>query len=415
LCTRQQGNGFLVEEHIAISLFFKSKCRLEWNAIVVTATPIRLLVLFGFSLVVCSAQVPPEKTPRLAVEIQGNKGMPPTYAMVGDGDGVSSSWFYGQNLRHLPSSDSDTRKPSVLKLEFKAAAGVVSISATAYYGAFDEQHWAASAEKLAQENVGTYSGRLNDSVALTGLEQVGLEPVTLRIVSAQSEQTYTPLTRSDAPSLQIDFAPLDRVVGMVTVHNLSSKAVVALRIGGSENGSGWAQGEESGGQTPLIAPGARYDAHVTPGSSGRIVDGTYVADPPSAELVLQAVLFADGSFEGDMQIAAEMAARRIGESLQRRRIAALAAPILADTELDDPARVKRILAAADRLSTEPDAQMAVALRANFPGLTDKELAVAQLNFSEGMENEKQSLAIMLKQFDPDFNPAAFWNAVCKCN
>ena len=72
-------------------------------------------------------------------------------------------------------------------------------------------------------------------------------------------------------------------------------------------------------------------------------------------------------------------------------------------------------AAADRLSTEPDAQMAVALRANFPGLTDKELAVAQLNFSEGMENEKQSLAIMLKQFDPDFNPAAFWNAVCKCN
>jgi hypothetical protein len=152
------------------------------------------------------------------------------------------------------------------------------------------------------------------------------------------------------------------------------------------------------------------------------VDGTYVADPPSAELVLQAVLFADGSFEGDMQIAAEMAARRIGESLQRRRIAALAAPILADTELDDPARVKRILAAADRLSTEPDAQMAVTLRANFPGLTDKELAVAQLNFSEGMENEKQSLAIMLKQFDPDFNPAAsprmfaaFWNAVCKCN
>lgn len=391
--------------------------RIEWQAIVVASTPIRLLALLGMSVVVCVAQAPQEEQPRLAVEIPGGKTMPPSYAFPAYGDGVSGSLYYGQNLHRLPSSDPDARQPSLLKLEFKAAGDVVSISATVYYGAFDDQHLPASAEKLEHENAGTYTGKLNDSVTLSGLEQAGLEPITLRIVSAQSDEPITPLARSDAPSLQFTFAPFDRISGTATIQNLSDRAVVALRIGNSENGTGWGQEENSSGQTPLIAPGATYKNHLSPGSSGRIVNGTYVPNPAPTELILQAALFADGSYEGDMHFAVQMAALRIGQTVQHRRIASLGTPILSDTELDSAARIKRILAAAGRLSTEPDAQMAETLRANFPGLTEKELVEAQRNFSLGMEHEKRSLALMLKQFDPDSSPnpsglnfAAFWNA-----
>ena len=120
--------------------------------------------------------------PKFAVEISRGKELPPIDGIVYGGVS-SSTLLYDKSLDRLPNVDSSVPRPSALRLDFKAADDAVSITATAFYGAIDEQTTPVSLEKLPSKLVGTYSGKLNNSVTLSGLEEVGLEPLTVRIVT----------------------------------------------------------------------------------------------------------------------------------------------------------------------------------------------------------------------------------------
>jgi len=347
----------------------------------------------------------PAPEPRFAVEISHGKESPPIEGTLDDR--VSSSLLYDDNLRRLPNADSSVPQPSALKLDFKAAGDAVSITATAFYGEFDRQTTPVSLEKLQSKPAGTYSGKLNDSVTLSGLEELGLAPLTIRIVSPQADSSYHPLTRSNAPSLTIEFAPVDRTHGMATVHNFSGKAVSALQVGGrDQRGDGWSQGPISTDGTNVIAPGATYQERISLHSSGRVVNGAYVQDPPPPSIILQAVLFADGSYEGDMKAAATMAARQIGGTVMHRRIQNLAEPILKENQLDDKARSERMQAEADKLSVVPSAEMTERLRTQFPELSEAELADLQRGMSSSMRNEKETFDTVMKQFESESGPNA---------
>ena len=344
--------------------------------------------------------------PRFVVEISRGRELPPFYWTLYDG--VSSSTpLYDDNLRRLPNADSSIPQPSALRLDFKVADAAVSITAIAFYGELDRQTTPASVEKLLSKPVGTYSGKLNDRVKLSGLEEVGLEPLTIRILSPQAESSYHPLTRSNAPSLTIDFAPVDRTTGMATVHNLSGKAVTAFQVGGSdERGGGWSRGPISTDGTDVIAPGATYQERISLDSSGRVLNGAYVQDPPPPSVILQAVLFADGGYEGDMKAAATMAARQIGGTVQHRRIQSVAEPFLKDDQLDDKAKNERMQAEVDQLSVVPSADMTERLRRQFPELSEAELADDQIEMSGSMRNEKETYDHEVKQFESNPDPDA---------
>jgi hypothetical protein len=95
-------------------------------------------------------------------------------------------------------------------LESKVVGDEVFITATAIYGDVEALMKDAVLENTPHQILATHSGKLNDSVAFPELESIGLEPITLRIVAAQSDVPYHPILRSDAASIQIDHAPLDR-------------------------------------------------------------------------------------------------------------------------------------------------------------------------------------------------------------
>jgi hypothetical protein len=340
------------------------------------------------------------------VEISRGKELPPYYGTLYDG--VSSfTPLYDDNLRRLPNADSSIPQPSALRLDFKVADATVSITAIAFYGELDRQTTPASVEKLLGKPVGTYSGKLNDTVKLSGLEEVGLEPLTIRILSPQADSSYHPLTHSNAPSLTIEFAPVDRTTGMATVHNSSGKAVTAFQVGNSDLcGGGWGEGPVSTDGTDVIAPGATYQERISLNSCGRVVNGTYVPDPPPSSLILKAVLFADGSYEGDTRVAATITAEQIGGTVQHRRIQSLAEPILKDDRLDDKAKNERMQAEVDQLSVVPSAEMTERLRAQFPELSEAELADDQIEMSGFMRNEKETYDHEVKQFESNPDPDA---------
>src|ERR1700723_794698 len=300
------------------------------------------------------AQSPREA--RFAIEIPGQEGFPPTYAIVNENPGVS----YTTDLYSLPKLANpapDTRQASALALESKVAGDEVFITATAIFGAVDASIMRnAALENLPHQFLATHSGKLNDSVTFPELEDVGLEPITLRVVTAQSDAPYRPLLRSQAPSMQIDYAPLNRTSGTLTVHNLSGKAVNAFRLGNS-GGPGQAdtsaQVASKGNMPALIAPRSSFQVPMGRPQSVKTVNGKLIEDP-TPSIVLEAVLFADGSYEGNAQFAAEMAAGQFGSTLQHRRVERLAEPILAEDALNDGAKLERIRAEIRRLPVDLD-------------------------------------------------------------
>jgi hypothetical protein len=239
------------------------------------------------------------------------------------------------------------------------------------------------------------------------LQRFGLEPITFRIVTPQPGTPYRPILRSNALSVQLDdYTTRDRITGTLTVHNLSAKAVVAYRVGSSPDGeSGWS--EET---MPRIAPGA-IDQLTVSDSSGIVAKGTCTDAPKSPLIVLQAALFDDGSYEGNMPIAAHLAARRLGHDLQRQRIRSLAEPMLSNSDLDVGATVERIRTAVNQLTVEPDEDTIARLHAQFPNFPESACAGLALEVSNQMKEEKESLDSELQRYQTDsstrMTPASF--------
>jgi hypothetical protein len=349
-------------------------------------------------------ELPPE--PKFAVEVPRPEGGPPSYVLLRSN--TESSLFYDTGLHRLTGRDPKQRQPAALKLDYKVEDESVLITASVYFGNFDRQNLPASLDKLVRQKVGAYSAGLNESVTLSEMEQVGLEPLTLRIVSAQQPVSVRPRTISNAPSIQMEIVGEDRVFCTVALHNLSAKAVKDVRVYMPvKNGSGSFQLQEP------IAPGATYQRQISIRRGWTNTNGGYVEDPPFTLMILQAAIFQDGSYEGDRQIAVRMVANRIGFKIQAQRVIQLVSPIVADAQFGDDAKIARIRSEVDQLTEETGAQMVESVRSQFPGLSEQDLPTAKGALEGGMDKAKRDLAIRLDEFErtkanPDHPTLAKW-------
>ena len=106
-------------------------------------------------------------------------------------------------------------------------------------------------------------------------------------------------------------------------------------------------------------------------------------------MILQTVLFDDGSYEGDAGSAAEMAAEECGADLQRLRIKRLAEPILRQDGLDDKSKIERIRAAIRQLSSVPDPETIAQFHDRYPAFSRADLTKAEPHLSPAMGGEKE--------------------------
>lgn len=364
---------------------------------------VSILILALVSLAGIGTAQTPSPAVRFAIEFPSS---PPMHTIVPDSCVKvvypCSSLFYGGGLHRLPGLHASASQPSALRLEYKPAADGVSITETVFYGDFNRQDTPESLKKLRRQTVGSYFAKLNQSITLSGLAKVGLEPVTLRVVSPYEANPWRPIVHSEAPSLSIEYKQLYRSSGTVTIHNFSKKGVAGLWVWASdvENGKyGGGEGAFPGpGSKPVIAPGGTYQMQFSVGVQGKRVHGVYVALPPPAFLTLQSALFEDGSYEGDPRTAAGMAARRLGNKVQMQRVASLAKPIIANQGTDEATKIRAILAAVSRLSEEPDAQMMLSLRAEFGNLTPDVVAYVSRQISSAMHEAKENADQTIQQY-----------------
>lgn len=347
--------------------------------------------------------------PRFALEIP-HESRPPEYFTL---NGIAKGLIMipADQLQSLPIAAGTSRKASLLGLEPTTTDDRVSITVIAFFGEYNHQNWRMSLDTLENEQLGTYSGKLGDTLTASSMEQVGLQPLAIKVVSALPDVAYRPRIVSKAPSFEATFTPVDRVSGWLTIQSHSDRPVVSIMFGSLNGGAGWTQATTA--TEALILPGCKYrNWFQVQGSTGK-VNGEYVTTLPET-INLEAVLFSDLSFEGDPHMALSLAVSRVGYAAVKRRMWETSIPILADTQKTDAEKLEELRAAARQIPDQPDAALMDDLRIRFSGVTDRELEQAKQTMSAAIHTQKELFEHSFKEFEensrthPKLTLALWW-------
>ena len=311
-----------------------------------------------------------------------------------------SSFLYASDLKVLPGRDPNGATPTALRFECDVQGSIVEVTGSLIYGAFDLAHVPGSLIGLPQRKVGTWEANLSQSVVLSELERFGIEPVSLRLVPASGADVPQPRTATNVPSLALEIAGADRVKYKIEVRNLSSRGVLAFHINPAA-GAG-------SGTKPAIAPGGTRDIIMPVPRNG----------PPSV-VVLDAAVFDDGTWEGEVHIAAMLAARHVGDAFQYRQIGKAFDDAPGNKGMDDSAAVVEITAEIGKLSEEPEPGMIEQVRHQFPELEpDKEEdTILRSEIATALHADKQWILVRLKALQDGSSQrsqptlAKWWNSL----
>jgi hypothetical protein len=264
------------------------------------------------------------------------------------------------------------------------------------FGAFDKSG-STSIAGHPQQTLGDYSVRLNDSIVLEKMADYGLHPWTIKVVPAQTKLANL----SRVPSIQIEVASQDLYGYDVKLHNISSRAVTNLVVSNSLHDPNNLMGFIARGSDgpPIIEPGATHEMRYPCAPSEHATSDDAASSAPPCMFVLDAALFADGSFEGDARTAARMDSSLLAEESQRQRIRQLVQSILADPSVPESSRTARIRSELDNLSAQPDPAIFDQLRLKFPSLLSRELPSLNADAKTALANERALALHSLEQFE----------------
>lgn len=339
-----------------------------------------------------SAQQPPTRPNEsgLALEIIYFKGTPPAYQLVPRSDPRAAGTWYARLNRiaawHLP--------PGALPIEAvrivpSMVGDMVSLKVSVLRGVGFHD---------AEDNVATYNMRESEQISITELENFGVEPFEIKVVRIAPRTTDPPRTLSNAKSLEV--ISTEAVVSTmpkfkVTLHNLSQKGISALRVNlfaeGRMSLSTLRQGKDG---EPLIKAGDFWELYQPAPIRAVASPGGFTPwVPAEQQIVITALVFEDGSYEGDSEPAAEYRGFVAGNKTELKRLVPLLASAMLDPESTKALQELRSQLAS--LSYDIDEAEVAGLKAAFPSLKKRLLRttveVAMHSMRKDLSDELQRL------------------------
>jgi hypothetical protein len=240
----------------------------------------------------------------------------------------------------------------------------------------------------AHASVGNYVVRPSDLVLISQLTQYGLRPVEVRLVSAKPpEPTLLPVVNKTS-SLIVENVDEDRNDYKVALRNISQLAVEGV-IASVVGASG---ATDTHRELPISG---RFMAS----GAARLISISKEDNPPDAQqLLIDAVLFEDGSCEGDETSAAILEAVYAGRKEQEQRITDLIEKQLRNKDADDDARIESLQSQVAALSAESEPSLVNGVLERIPNPTDQQKQVISENVREGLELAKEIFLNSLKLY-----------------
>jgi hypothetical protein len=256
----------------------------------------------------------------------------------------------------LPGSDSVAGEPPVTAIKYRRVLGdhgAVTVGVSVLRGQAHEK----------EQPVATVVVERGTPVMVDALRNVGVAPVTLRLIALSPTTLYPPkaLNRTaglDIVSIEVLQEPNPRYE--VTVRNLSSQPalnfhVVAYR----ENRRALAGNQGHRDASPVVAPNGTYSFVLDPARVMRGNSGEWA--PASHDSIeIAAVLWEDGTIEGDPEPMAAALGLYMGRAAQLARAIAV---LKAVRGFENTQRARLALQGQiERLSIEPDTAALATIR-----------------------------------------------------
>lgn len=313
-----------------------------------------LLLVHGMCLFSFAQTNPSAATRDYVVEVTFQKGRPFTYQRVGEW-----TWYGAFGLTDDWKAKVKGPRIQAVKLYPRDEAGAVKVKITLLRGNDFE----------VEDLVAEYA--LGDKkTVVTELANFGIAPFELRLVRAPATVAELPVIKNDTKSLLISVEPLTSTLPSfkATFMNSSEKPVMGFAFTTSINDVTMRSGmpkDRHGGI--LIAPGAIYNLTL-PYPMNATTEST--GEVPQARVGLRlnvlAVIFADGSYEGDAMQAARFRGYKLGEKIQLKRIIDL-------LRSPSTATAAAFAIKVEELSYKIDRSDVTGLAAEFPGLSEAEI------------------------------------------
>jgi hypothetical protein len=335
----------------------------------------RLLLVTGLVLiwsVRCAPQTLPTPPPvtDLNVEIL-NLNVPKYVGSVPD-HAVHGGYYANSHLRRIAgwTPAADLASPiSVLKVEFWLEQGAVRIEVQAFVGEIAPGSRPPDWEKLQRIKIASRLTHEGETININETEAFGIEPFQVRITHADPWSIGPPEVLNKTQALHVEATTENRPAYFVTVRNVSSKDVTAIQWYGLANDRRLGGAGQRG--TRLIAAGKLFRLYQRFAPADETTNAPAKPGPPARrQIVIAAVLFDDGSFEGEPDTAAGMAAQWTGESLQLSRLVQLLRTVAAAADGDQGTRLTKLKADITALGTDVDPFVATKLLIHFPAVSE---------------------------------------------
>jgi len=267
-----------------------------------------------------------ETPTQLLLEVNYNPAVGPGYSTV-NGPEVKPKWIWMTKFIRIPGVKTAGPPIHAVKLESQFNGETADVRVTLFRGETDFDQ---------EDLVAVYHLGVGEQRTIKELRAYGIEPFRIKLLNTvpplPPPPSFENLTQTiDIASVRFENVPQPAYV--VTFRNSSDKSVLALRIEVKRDGKAALVTlfHAEDGQ-PIIEPGGTADRYIAVTKAQATGAGDYEPGTASANtLVLRSAVFADLSFEGDVQAACEIESFRMGRRVWLRHVL----PLL-DEELQRP-------------------------------------------------------------------------------
>jgi hypothetical protein len=352
------------------------------------------ILLLCFSGVAQQRQDTPAKK-ELALEVS-NLGAGPWEILAFDGGGGGAA-----NFRRIKAWKPSSKEEIVKSIYFKIGREADLVIA----------HLSVTLENEKVVEVGTYRLRENESVKAEELTKFGVEALVLKVVKAKPgfkdpsppvpPQILNKTKAIEVISFYQEAPPSESF--QLSLRNVSNKNIIALDLfmpSADGNGGGGQRSQGGDKDHPVMLPGGLSVLHIGISRGGRMTPDGYVPDVALQQtLIIRTVVFDDGTYEGQVEPAAEMEAQRRGLDIQRRRILRLLQEQKETNDEDVPATLNELKEQAYALGKTADASVALELIALFPSLDEKSKVWLLQRVEGGLRDGKLELLRYINDFE----------------
>jgi hypothetical protein len=303
---------------------------------------------------------------RLALEVVYYIGAAPAYLAVPSPEAKRAGAWFGRFSRgpnwKLPEGSLPV---TAVRVESQFNGETVEIHVSVLRGRFHDQ----------EDFVAVYHLGENEKIIVGELKTFGVEPFEIKVIRVSPSVVNPNNIINKTQSLEvITVQAVDSTLPQyqLTLRNLSNKAISAIWLGVERNGKVVLSSipHDPAEGRPLIAAGDVYQTRPLGVTRGLEMGQGYVPEPlDSQNVVIGALVFDDGTWEGTPSYAATFRAFVAGRRLQIASVIGNLDGILSTAELTAPPAIADLRTRVSRSDADLDNAAYVQVLSEFPTLT----------------------------------------------